>query len=103
LPAFRSVVHLHGPDKKPFHLANGGGAVSAAQQIIEAIKAARDRTRDTGTMHLFLGGPAGLACLIGQLCNQFMPLQTDKFDPEDRGGRYSPAALIRSYTSIAPI
>lgn len=103
LPAFRSIVHLHGSDKKPFHLANGGEAVSAARQIIDSIKAARDRLRYTGATHLFLCGPAGLAFLIGQLCNQFMPLQTYEFDPEDRGGRYTPAALIRRYAAVAPI
>ena len=103
LPAFRSVVHLHGPDKRPFHFANGGEAVSAAQQVIEAIKATRDRTRYTGTTHLFLCGPAGLAFLIGQLSNQFMPLQPYEFDPEDRGGRYSAAATIRRHLPIKSI
>lgn len=103
LPAFRSVVHLHGPDKKPFYFANGGEAVSAAQQVIEAIKEASDRTRYTGTTHLFLCGPAGIAFLIGQLCNQLMPLQTYEFDPEDRGGRYSPAAIIRRHLPVQSI
>lgn len=103
LPAFRSIVHVHGPDKKPVHFASGGEAVSAAKQVIEAIKEARDRTRYTGTTHLFICGPNGLAFLIGQLCNQFMPLQTYEFDPEDRGGRYAPAALIRRHAAVAPI
>lgn len=103
LPAFRSIVHVYGPDKRPFHFANGGEAVSAAKQIIEVMKEARDRTRYTGTTHLFLCGPAGLAFLIGQLCNQFMPLQTYEFDPEDRGGMYAPAALIRRFAPLTPI
>jgi hypothetical protein len=103
LPAFRAIVHVHGPEKRPFQFVSGGEAVFAAQQIVEAIKAARDRTRYTGTTHLFICGPAGLAFLIGQLCNQLMPLQTYEFDPEDRGGRYSPAATIRQYKPIQSI
>jgi hypothetical protein len=103
LPAFRSIIHVHGPDKKPFDFASGGEAVSAAKQIIEAIKDARSQLRNTGKTHLFLCGPAGLAFLIGQLCNQLMPLQIYEFDPEDSGGRYSPAALIRTFEPIPPI
>src|SRR5690606_20551806 len=59
LPAFRSIVHLHGPGKKPFQLATGGEAAFVARQIIEAVKAARDRTRYSGTTHVFICGPAG--------------------------------------------
>jgi hypothetical protein len=103
LPAFRSVVHVHGPDKRPFQIANAGEALCGAHAVIDAIKVARDRIRYTGTTHLFICGPAGLAFLIGQLSNQIMPLQTYEFDPEDRGGRYSPAATIRHCDPIQPI
>ena len=103
LPGFRSIVHIHAPEKHPFRLAHGGEALCVAERVVEEIKSARDRLRNRGGTHLFLSCPAGLAFLIGQLSNQFMPMQTYEFDPESHGGRYYPAALIERVSAVTPL
>jgi hypothetical protein len=88
LPSLRGVVHVHGADKAPFVVTDSAQASAIAHTVAAAIKAARDKWRLTGTTHLFLAGPAGLAFLLGQLSNTLRPIQTYEFDYEDEGGCY---------------
>ncbi len=94
LPPFREIIHVHAPDKAPAYLTTPGQATSLAHFVIDQMKAARTRLRVDGAIHLFFGGPAGLAFLIGQLKNPVGAVQTYEFEPADRGGRYQPAAPL---------
>lgn len=95
LPGFRAVTHVHGPGKQPFRIESPGQALHVATTVVNATRAARERLRTPGRVHLFLCGPTGLAFLIGQLSNQLQPVQTYEFDPEDHGGRYMASVLVR--------
>ena len=103
LPEFRTVLHLHGPKKEPFHVASAGQALFLAKFLVQAVKRLKDETRFAGPVHLFMAGPVGLAFLIGQLSNQILPIQTYEFDPQDSGGRYRAAAHVGGVNAVAPI
>jgi hypothetical protein len=70
-----------------------GEAVQAASVVRDALIEAR-QLGCSGTLHTFLAVPAGLAVLIGQNLNTFLPIQTYEHD-RDAVPAYQPAYLLR--------
>lgn len=99
-PTFKAVLEVFTPGvKRPpgegfqaLHFHSAGEALSAAQQIIEAIRNAR-RTHQPRRIHLFLAAPAGLAVLLGQLANTLGPIQL--YEHREAAGSYVPSVEVR--------
>ena len=51
-------------------------AVGVANLVVDAARAARSQYQVTGSVHLFMAVPAGLAMLIGQLLNTLGNVRT---------------------------
>jgi hypothetical protein len=89
IPGIRVVVRI---DWEGFGVMTPGEAVEAAGIVRDALVEARQLGAD-GTLHVFLAVPAGLAVLIGQNLNTFLPIQAYEHD-RDLVPAYRPAYLL---------
>lgn len=94
LPQFRATVKVTGEGTVPHRLTTPGQAAHVASMVEQSIREARRTYRDIQRTHLFLGGPAGLALMIGQLSNTLGPLHTYEHVDDDTVGIYRPAARL---------
>jgi hypothetical protein len=94
LPPLRAVVRVSKPGARRSEWLEPGQAVDVAQLVIEGLREARTEFRKLGCVHLFLGVPAGLAMMIGQLLNTFGPVQTYEHIPDEGVGYFEPAVLL---------
>ena len=65
-----------------------------AHLVIEAARNARTDYDITGSVHLFMAVPVGLAMLIGQLLNTLGKVQTYEHIQEGATGHYEAAAPL---------
>ena len=95
LPPLRAVVSVG--RSTPIHggrnVLSAGAALDVAQLTVDALRAARATYQITGTVHLFLAVPVGLAMMVGQLLNTFAGVQTYEHVP-GAATPYQPAALV---------
>ncbi len=94
LPSFRGIVRITGQGVYPHDIDSPGKASDIVRVISEALRDARDTLQPRGSLHLFLGVPAGLAMMIGQVLNTFGPVQTYEHVGTDAVGSYVAAALL---------
>jgi hypothetical protein len=73
---FRGIVQVYREGEGPI---TAGQAVQIARRAVYECKAATSSWNVRGTVHLFLAVPAGLAFMIGQLCNAMGELQTYEY------------------------
>ena len=69
LPSYRATLRCYHPDWVPKRKIRAGQACGIAHQTIEAIVQARHHYKATGSVHLFMAVPVGLALMIGQSLN----------------------------------
>ncbi len=96
LPPLRVVISVArpaGPANTSRPTLNAGQALDIANLAIDALRAARTDYKASGTVHLFLAVPVGLAMMIGQLLNTFGRVQTYEHIP-GAPNPYVPAALL---------
>ena len=92
LPSLRTAVHVSARSL-PLRIESAGQAAALARAVRDAIRQARRDYGATGTVHLFLAVPAGIAVLLGQLLNTLGRVQTYDFQA-DRADPYSPAVAL---------
>ncbi len=95
LPPLRAITQIEANDGGSVTLTNPEQAVDAAYVVIEAIRKARQQYRPSGTIHLFMAVPVGLAMMIGQLLNTLGAVQLYEHEPDGAVGRYLPSVLLR--------
>ncbi len=100
LPPMRVVVHVGNHSEKGLNRCtlNPGQAARAAHLIVDSVRGARTKYGASGTLHIFLAAPAGLAVMLGQLLNTFAAVQTYEHDPTAKPP-YKQAVLLRPSTS----
>ncbi len=91
LPPFRAIVDVDWPERL---LLGSDQAAMIATSVRRALVQARDKLGAGGTVHVFPAVPAGLAVLMGQNLNTFLPIQTYEHD-RDAAPSYRPAFLLR--------
>lgn len=93
LPAFRGIVEVQytASNREPL---SAGQALRFAQGTVEAVRAAREKLRPKGAVHIFMAVPVGLAFLIGQLSNTLGPIRVYEHDESDAVGCYVPGPLL---------
>jgi len=93
LPALRASVHVTARSL-PLQITTAGQAAGLVRAIRDTVRSARREYRATGTVHIFMAVPVGIAVLLGQLLNTLGPVQTYDFRA-DRRPPYSTAALLQ--------
>lgn len=89
---YRAVVHVNRPGQDTrTRILTAPMARHAAEVVIDALRAARRLYNATGTVHLYLACPVGLAFLIGRQLNTFGTVQTYEHVPS-MNPPYQPAA-----------
>jgi hypothetical protein len=101
LPPFRVVVSVdhrraveaakQGRGRPDIVVADPAEASSLARLAMSAVRQAR-RDGATGSVHLFVAGPAGLSLMLGQLSNTFNTVVS--YDYRPASGDYVPAAVL---------
>lgn len=92
LAPLRATVHVTA-HSLPLQIASSGQAATLARMVRDAIRRARREYRATGTVHLFMAVPAGVAVLLGQLLNTLGTIQTYDFRA-GTGPPYTAAATL---------
>ena len=96
LPLFRAYVHVKRQrNSTKTVIETPEQARHLADLVIEAARNARTDYDITGSVHLFMAVPAGLAMLIGQLLNTLGMVQTYEHIQEGATGRYEAAAPLK--------
>lgn len=90
---YRGLVRVRAPSF-PARLSPST-AVHVANLTIQAIREARAQWAHVERIDVFLGGPAGLAVLLGQLFNTLPPIQTFDLVHTGGAGSYEESALIK--------
>lgn len=93
LPEFRAVIDARLPECNNVHLT-AGEAVEVANRITAEIRAAREKYRPSGSIHLFMAVPAGLAFLLGQLSNTLGPILVYEHQSDGCVGTYTSGPLL---------
>jgi len=82
LPSLRATVHVTAR-MLPLSIASSGQAAALVRMVRDAVRRARRDYGATGTVHLFMAVPVGVAVLLGQLLNTLCAVQTYDFRPGD--------------------
>lgn len=90
---YRGLVRVRAPSF-PARLTPST-AVHVANLTIQAIREARAQWAHVERIDVFLGGPAGLAVLLGQLFNTLPPIQTFDLVHTGSAGSYEESAVIK--------
>ena len=92
---FRALVRIGKEEGGRCEIKTPGEAADVALLVRDAIRQARSQIGQSGTVHLFLAVPAGLALMIGQLLNTLEAVQTYEIVDTPEGQRYRPEVLLR--------
>lgn len=93
LPSFRGIVEVR-YDVEGRPPLSAGQALRFAQTIVEEIRAAREKLRPKGVVHLFMAAPVGLSFLVGQLSNTLGPIRVYEHDDTTAVGCYVGGPLV---------
>lgn len=95
LPPFRAIIEARPLDVSPSSdlVLSSAEGERLARAVIAKMREVRTTYGASGTVHLFIAGPLGLAILIGRMLNTFAEVATYEFMPGD-DCPYVPAGTI---------